>query len=169
MAPTDAAFIVALRNQDFARGFVNSTAASVSKQAEWIRNYLARAGDYYWVIEDPAAGGKAVGTIGLYHAQPEQAEVGRWIMLPGTGFPVIAPTLLTYAFAFEQLQLPRIVFCVVSGNKKVLRFHRLLGEPETHVERHALQIDGVWVDLVWFAATRSFWQENRARWEAFAV
>ena len=90
-------------------------------------------------------------------------------MLPEATFPLVAPTILLTTFVFERLHLDAIVFNVVATNRKVLRYHRLLREPETHIERNAVTINGESVDLVWFAATRSFWQENRARWEALAI
>lgn len=169
VAIEDAPFIVHLRNQDFARRFVHDTSASLERQEDWLRRYLERPGDYYWIIEDAGAQNKPVGTLGLYDVKDGQAECGRWIMLPGTTFPLVATSLLVYEFAFKDLMLNRVVFDVVSTNRKVLKYHRLLREPETHIASNALTIQGASVDLVWFEVTRAFWLENKARWESFAL
>ena len=53
MTVEDAEFIVMLRNQAHAKGCVNDTSTDVERQRQWIRDYLKRDNEYYWIIEAP--------------------------------------------------------------------------------------------------------------------
>lgn len=160
---SDAEFIVRLRTQDHTLGMIHDTSSSIEKQHQWIEDYESRAGDYYWIIEN-MDNQMPVGTHGLYHIEEKQGEIGRWVMLPETHFPVAAPTLLTYEFAFEALGFDKIVFDVVSDNRKVLKYHRMMGAHETYIERSALQINNKEANLIWFEIKKEYWPEIKAKW-----
>ena len=164
----DAEFIVKLRNQPHVKGRINDTSLDVERQRLWIREYLKRDNEYYWIIETPD--GRPIGTSSLYHydAEKKQIETGRWVMLsdaPETN--IMASRVQMRDFVFKNLCLKRIVFDVVSTNKQVLKYHRLCGAVETHTEKEALIIQGEKVDLVWFEETPASWGKIRStvcRW-----
>jgi len=162
----DAAFIVRLRSQEQAKGNIHATSSSVADQEKWIQNYYDREGDYYWIIED--INNIPVGAMGLYNynAGLGEGEVGRWVMFPEFSFNLAAPLLLVYRWAFETLNVRRIVFDVVSTNRKVLKFHKLIGARETFLKANALHINDQMVDMQWFEVTREMWPSIFERWDA---
>jgi hypothetical protein len=108
--------------------------------------------------------GRLVGTFGLYDIRDGMGVPGRWVMYPDTGFLIAAPVVLAYQFAFEILELDKITLNVVASNRKVLKFHRLFGARETHVESEGQVINGMPVDFVWFEVTKQAWPALYARW-----
>jgi RimJ/RimL family protein N-acetyltransferase len=162
----DAKTIVDLRRSPFAAPYLGDTSPDVLDQEIWLERYFMRDGDYYWMIDDEGQGETSVGTFSLYDVSGQVGTVGRWVQAPDATFSAVAPTLLAYRYAFEELNLERLVFNVVASNKKVLRFHRLLGEQETHVERAGQIIKGMPVDFVWFEVTKQAWPALYARWNS---
>lgn len=160
----DAQTIIDLRRSPFALPFLGDTSPNVHDQEVWLEQYLLRQGDYYWMIEDEGLGGLIVGTFSLYDVSGRVGTVGRWVQSPDAIFSAVAPTLLVYQYAFDVLGLEKLVFNVVSLNKKVLRFHRLLGERETHFEKACQKINGQFIDLTWFEVTKREWPAMFAKW-----
>lgn len=162
---SDAAYIVNLRNQPFAKGNIHATSTSVADQEAWIARWKQREHDYYWIIE--TGGGDPIGTIGLYDICEELAEgmPGRWVMESHGKIHLVAPFLLVYGFAFEQLHLKRLVMDIVASNKKVCRFHAMYGAAQIAVpERYAGTEAEVGCPLVWMGLTRDQWLEMNAQW-----
>lgn len=159
----DAEFMVYVRRQPHARGNIGDTSESIEKQKAWILNYFKKDDAYDWILTESETG-RPVGVVALYNIRDGVAEPGRWVVLPDASFSIATTDLLLYRFAFEQLKLERLVFNVVSFNKKVLKFHRLFGAVETHVETNARSINGSPVDFVWFEVTREQWPALFAKW-----
>lgn len=160
----DAEFIVNLRNQAHAKGCINDTSLDVEKQRQWIREYLKRDNEHYWIAE--TLDGRPYGTSSLYHynAEKKQIETGRWVRMAD------APTVNFFAgrvqmndFVFNVLKMHRLVFDVVSMNKQVLKYHKLCGAVETGVEKNAAIAGGKPVDVVWFEETPESWARIRPR------
>ena len=166
----DAEFIVMLRNQSHAKGCVNDTSLDVEKQRQWIRDYLERDNEYYWIIETPS--GEPFGTTSLYHydAEKNQIESGRWVELKGEKYTYnfFKSTIQINEFAFNVLQVNQIVFDVVVTNKRVIRYHQSYGAEMTGVERGAVVLDGVPYDVVWMQITREKWPGIRTFLERFS-
>lgn len=163
----DAAFIVKVRNQPMTKGFIHDTPDSVELQKSWIERYLARAGDYYWVIENVSSG-QTIGLIGLYDITEsvDEAMPGRWVMYPQTEVNGMAPVFLVYRFAFETLRLKRLVMTVMPENKRVLRFHKLYGaQPISCPERYERQEQESGIHQLWFEITQKIWKQMRSVWE----
>jgi len=162
----DAGFIVRVRSQDRAKGNIHVTNVSIADQEAWIRNYLERDNEYYWIIEDMY--GSPFGTAGLYNYNADvlEAEGGRWVMFPKFPFSVAAPDLLLKKWVFEGLKLKRLIFHVVATNRKVLHFHELMGARKTFLQEKAVQIDNQQVDVQWFEITREMWPLIFERWNA---
>lgn len=159
----DAEFIVYLRNLPHVKGRINDTSVDIEKQREWIIQYLARPNEWYWIVE--SVDHKPLGTTSLYHydSAKKQIEIGRWAMVKDHGINLIASRVQILDFAFDSIGVDRVVCDVASYNKSVLRYHRLLGEQETGVEKGAFVIEGQSVDMVWFLQTKADWPRNRER------
>ena len=160
----DAEFIVKLRNQAHAKGCINDTSLDVEKQRQWIREYLKRENEYYWIEEDLE--GNPCGTSSLYHynAELRQIESGRWVRMadaPETN--LLAGRVQMRDFVFRTLGMNRLVFDVVATNKPVLKYHRMCGAIETGLEKDAVNIQDKPVDVVWFEETPESWIVNRSR------
>ena len=160
----DAEFIVKLRNQAHVRGCVNDTALDVEKQRQWIRDYLKRENEHYWIAE--TLDGRPYGTSSLYHynAEKKQIETGRWVRMadaPMVNF--FAGRIQMNDFVFNVLKMHRLVFDVVSTNKPVLKYHRLCGAVETGVEKNAAIAGDKQVDVIWFEETTESWKNIRPR------
>ncbi len=160
----DAEFIVKLRNQAHARGCINDTSLDVEKQRQWIREYLKRDNEYYWISE--GLDGEPHGTTSLYHYNPSlrQIETGRWVRMANAPVTnILASRVQMNDFVFQTLGMRRLVFDVVSTNKTVLKYHRMCGAVETGTVKNALTIQGKPIDVVWFEETPESWAEIRPR------
>ena len=157
----DAEFIVRLRNQAHARNCVNDTSTDVEKQRQWIRDYLTRDNEYYWIIETPD--GEPFGTTSFYNYDVEknQIESGRWVELKGEKYTynLFRSSLQLNEFAFDVLKVDKIVFDVVATNRRVIRFHQLYGAETSCIEKDAVVFDGVPHDVVWMQIARVKWPE----------
>lgn len=161
----DAEFIVKLRNQPHVIGRVNDSLTDVEKQREWIREYLKRENEYYWIME--TLDHRPFGTTSLYHycAEKRQMEIGRWVKMadaPQDGNQ-FASRIQMNDFVFDVLGMKRLVFDVVSTNKPVLKYHRLCGAIETGVAKDYFVIQGRPVDMVWFEETPESWKIVRPK------
>lgn len=150
----DAEFILRLRAMPHVRGTVGDTVPDVESQLRWMRDYFVREGDYYFIIE--GKDGVPVGTVALYNLKERSAEWGRWIILPGAAAALPSAALI-HQIAFDELQLTELLGCVVSTNVKVLSFHRRFGAQVSSIERQGRQINGAYVDLVWFSMGKDTW------------
>lgn len=159
----DAEFIVHLRNQKHAQGTIHDTSLDVEKQRQWIKNYLDRENEYYWIMED--INGNPFGTNSFYHYDAEngQIEQGRWVQVAGSDSVVsMSREIVLKDFAFYVLHVSKVVGDVVSTNKQVVKYNRFIGARET--ER--TKIEGVGnesVDVIWFEMTEEMWRENRKK------
>lgn len=162
----DAAFIVNLRNQPFAKGKIHDTSMSIEAQRAWIKSWESREDDYYWIIESTQSDATPIGTIGFYDIDWKTREgmPGRWVMLPQTEVNIMAPFLLIYEFVFERLGLDRVVMDVVETNKKVRRFHAAYGaEPIDRPLRYAGE-EQSGLELVWLGFAKAKWPTMKEFW-----
>ena len=160
----DAEFIVMLRNLPHAKKMIHGTSAEVEKQKEWIRDYLQRENEYYWIIE--SKDGKPVGTISLYHFDPinNQIESGRWVQLPGFSDSIsLSGDVLFKDFAFNVLKVSRIVSDTACFNKQVIKYHKFLGERIFDRVKDDVEINGEKVEVVWFEEDSTHWPDNRKK------
>ena len=86
------------------------------------------------------------------------------MILPDADFWIAAAPFLVYQFAFDKLCLKKLIFNVVASNKKVLKFHHLLGVRETHVENNGQMINGLPVGFVWFELMKQEGPAMYAKW-----
>ncbi len=154
----DTGFIVWLRNLDHVKGKVGDSAMDIPTQANWLRAYFDRPGDYYFIIE--TLGGISVGAYGVYDLKDDTAESGRWIVRPDV--PAAIPSAIqAFKVAFETLKLRELRVKTVSTNRSVLSLNRKFGFRQTGVERAAQVIGGQPVDLVHFRLEATDWPKIR--------
>lgn len=159
----DAEFIVKLRNQEQARGFIHNTSNDVDKQRKWIEDYLQRDNEYYWILTDLE--GTPYGTQSFYEYNREKNEivVGRWVKMPGFENNAISSHVQLFDFAFNELKVDAVINDVVSTNKAVIKYHRFLGEKEFYHEYDVKGVGDSNVERIWFREDRESWVKNRAR------
>lgn len=155
----DARFIVWIRSLEHARGRVGDSAPTVAQQEQWLQEYFAREGDYYFIIETAAAR-RPVGTYGLYDLREASAESGRWIIRPDV--PAAIPSaILAMDIAFQNLHLKEVRATTVSTNRRVLSLNRRFGFRQVRVDHAAQVIGGQPVDLVRFILQPQDWAAAR--------
>jgi len=132
---------------------------TTSMAEEWIERHpeqLERGEALHWAItlrED----GRLLGAIGLELAQKHaRGELGYWIGVPywGQGYCTQAGRAVVH-YAFEQLQLNRIVAYHFAGNVASGRVMQKLGMTQEGVLRQHVCKWGHYVDLVCYGLLRA--------------
>jgi len=156
----DAAFIVWLRNLDHVKGKVGDSASDVAQQEAWLKEYFAREGDYYFLVE--TLGKVSVGAYGIYDQVGKRAVSGRWIIRQEV--PAAIPSaILGFDLAFGALGLEELRATTVSTNHPVLSLNRKFGLEQVMIEPGASNIGGKSVDLVHFVLYPKDWARARER------
>lgn len=124
---SDAEFIVELRTDERLSTFIHSTNNDVEEQKEWIRSYKIREQkglDYYFIY---TYNGQRMGVNRLYDISSEEFTGGSFIFKKKCPFeyPVLA-TLIQLDIAFNILNKNKANGDIRLGNKKVIKFHKLL-------------------------------------------
>lgn len=156
----DAGFIVWLRNLEHAKGMVGDTDMNIANQEKWLRTYLKREGDYYFVIETTC--GIPVGTFGFYNLTEECAEIGRWIVWPESS-AAVPSILMGIDVAIERLCVHKLKLKVVTTNARAIKIYRWIGFRETLIEPDAQIINGKPVDMMHMEMEEEEWEVGRKR------
>jgi len=122
----DADFVLSLRNDKKRGKYLSKTSDDVVSQVEYIKNYKAKAQNYYFIIEDKKH--HPIGTVRIYDIRNNSFCWGSWLL--SREAPVsagIESALLVYEFAFYTLGFFRAHFDVRKGNQKVIDFHQRMG------------------------------------------
>jgi len=124
---SDAEFIVKLRTDKRLSTFIHSTKNDVEKQVEWIKKYKYREYqglEYYFIY---IYNGERMGVNRLYDIGDDDFTGGSFIFKKKCPFeyPVFA-TLIQLDIAFNFLNKKIANGDIRLGNKKVIKFHKLL-------------------------------------------
>jgi len=161
----DADFIVDLRH----RGgrFLNQGAGSTAEQLDWLSEYFARIGDFYFVVES-LSDHRREGLLGLYDYDPRgrSAEWGRWVLEPDSN-AAVESALLIYRCAFEQLSIERVWCRTLAENRRVIAFHESCGLAR-EAELETIEHNGEMLPAVVHTLTRAEWPSVRARLDRLA-
>ncbi|EHC5633084.1 GNAT family N-acetyltransferase [Campylobacter coli] len=123
----DADFIIYIRTEDLERNrYIHPISCDIQKQKEWIKQYLKKDNDYYFIIENKI-NGKPEGLISIYNIEHSKAEWGRWILQKGS-LASFESVLLIFEVAFQKLNLNEIYCRTIADNKPVVEFHELIQE-----------------------------------------
>ena len=154
---SDAALIVELRGDPERTRFLHPILLTIPAQQAYLERYFESPGDYYFVIErrEDAA---SEGLIALYNidAQTRAAEVGRWILRPGS--PAAVETiLLAYRVAFEILGVDEVYCRTLTENKRALSFQDSCGLQRRALLPGFVEWQGARQDGVEHVLTRARW------------
>jgi RimJ/RimL family protein N-acetyltransferase len=166
----DAEFIVEMRTRDTERTrFLNPISADIEEQRRWIKAYLKRTDDYYWVIERTYSG-EQEGLVGIYNISGDRqtAEWGRWILRRGS---LAAPesALLMYRIGFNYLHLSTIYCLTLLGNNKVVSFHDKCQLKRSERLRHHMSIGSQSYDAIKHVCNIELWPATHAILERYAI
>lgn len=158
----DAERILALRTDKSLTRFLPPLQGNLESQRRWIEAQRAKSEDYYFAIEKKANPKAPVeGFIGLYGFTDGAfgtAEWGRWI-LAKSSLASVESAFLLYRFAFENLNLGRVVCHSILLNESVVSFHDRCGLKRIRVLKDAFVINGSQYDAVEHALTLKEWPE----------
>jgi len=144
---SDAEFIVKTRLEDAERNiYIHKISPNVSLQEEWIRNYLERDGDYYFIVENRFSN-ESEGLIAFYNVEGNKAEWGRWVIKKGS-FAAAESVKLLYKIAFEQVGLDELYCDTIEDNKAVVSFHTSIGEKTREVIKDGVELNGTYYNAV---------------------
>lgn len=144
---SDAEFIVKTRLEDAERNiYIHKISPDVSLQEEWIRNYLERDGDYYFIVENRFIN-ESEGLIAFYNVEGNKAEWGRWVIKKGS-FAAAESVKLLYKIAFEQVGLDELYCDTIEDNKAVVSFHTSIGEKTREVIKDGVELNGTYYNAV---------------------
>jgi RimJ/RimL family protein N-acetyltransferase len=160
----DAEFIVALRAQSQRTQYIHRGATTVDAQRAWTDAYLARTGDYYFMVHR-LADGRREGTISIYDLDADRrtAEWGRWVLAPDS-LASIESVMLMYRVAFNVLHLSSVYSRTLAKNESVVSFHDSCGVPRSPTMR-TLAVDGVACAAIEHRLARVEWPELERRLE----
>lgn len=139
LKPEDSKWLLELRQDPEISKYINSTDHTVESHAEWIKKNAEKQDDYYFVIQDYGTK-QPHGVVALYDIKYRSAEWGRWVLKPGS----IAAAASVYLVieAAKILNMTRIYSRTVADNKKVCRFHDLVGAKFVKVLENYATING---------------------------
>ncbi len=122
----DAEFILKLRCDEKKSRFLHKTEYNVEKQKEYIKNYLKKDNEWYFIIENKKH--IPLGTIRIYDVEDDKFTGGSWLMVYGaTSQETLEGEILMKEYAFNVLGFNKNCFDVRKANKKVVRFHKIWG------------------------------------------
>jgi RimJ/RimL family protein N-acetyltransferase len=159
----DAALVVELRSDRQRARYLNPIPGDLSTQEAYLREYVDRAGDFYFVVVALSTG-RAEGLIGLYHwnETARSVEIGRWILRPGST-AVVESIWLAYRVAFETLGVNEVYCWTVAQNSHALSFHDSCGLERRRVDPNSFCLDGQQFDRIEHVLSSARWPAIEAR------
>lgn len=125
VAPSDADFIVKIRTNEKKGRFISATSSDISRQKQWLEDYLISKGQAYFLITD--LDNNPLGTVRMYDQQGDSFCWGSWVVAEDApSCCAIESALLVYTYALE-LGFERAHFDVRKGNLSVIKFHERFG------------------------------------------
>ncbi len=122
----DAEFILSLRCNAKKSKYLNQTENNIEKQREYLKKYKNQNKEYYFIIEDKKQ--NSIGTIRIYDIREDSFCPGSWILKDSISpEEALESDYLAKVFAFKITGANKFHFDVRKGNKKVLKFHKLMG------------------------------------------
>jgi RimJ/RimL family protein N-acetyltransferase len=165
---SDAALVVKLRADPARTRFMHPITLTVPAQTAYLTEYLKRADDYYFVIEERSSP-RPEGLIGLYNIEQAKrcAEVGRWILRPRS-LAAVESLLLLYRVAFDRLGMDSVLALTVTESMQAISFLDSCGLERRGVRARDVNIGGHWYDRIEHVLTRTRWPAVGARLDRLA-
>ena len=141
----DAEYIIKVRLEDLNRTrHIHSIAGKIEDEEKWIKEYLGRKGDYFFIIENRFTD-KPEGTVAIFFEKDGSVEWGRWITNKGS-FAFLESAYLIYKFGFYDLKVEEICCRTNAENKPVVSFHDSIGSLKRGIRKDYFQINDRRVD-----------------------
>ncbi len=122
----DARFILSLRCDKEKSKYLHETEYDVQKQIEYISRVRSLNDEWYFIIENKEH--KPLGTYRIYDLRSDSFCIGSWLMIDGCSYyETVEGEYLVKMFGFEKTGFNKFHFDVRKENKKVIRFHKLMG------------------------------------------
>lgn len=122
----DAEFILSLRCDEKKSKYLHKTEFNIQKQQDYIRHYKTLDNEWYFIIENKK--NEPIGTYRIYDLKQDSFSIGSWLMVEKANpFEVIEGEYLAKCFAFKTTGFNKFHFDVRKENKKVVRFHKMVG------------------------------------------
>tara|TARA_Y100000816_G_C26067124_1_gene560899 strand:- start:556 stop:1137 length:582 start_codon:yes stop_codon:yes gene_type:complete len=162
---SDAKDIVDVRLVDKKRNkFIHSISPSIKKQEIWLRDYLTRDNDYYFIVKN-ALSNNTEGLIAIYNIDQSDdgnAELGRWVLYPNS-LASIESIYLAYKFSFDQLNLSQVYTKTISKNTRVVSLHKSIGAEDDGLLAKHFEISGNKYDAIKQSMTKRNWLKIKPR------
>ena len=141
----DAQYIINVRQDDLERSkHIHAITGKLEDEENWIRNYLEREGDYFFIIENRFTD-KPEGTVAIFFDEDGSVEWGRWIINKGS-LAALESSYLIYRFGFEYLNVDDICCRTNAENKPVISYHNSVGSITRGIRKEYFQIGDRKVD-----------------------
>lgn len=130
---SDVDFILSLRTDKELTKYIHPTEESRENQLNWIKNYKLREAEgreYYFIF---FYNGEPVGLNRVYNRSELYATSGSWLCKPGIEDWI--PIAINFTFndiLFEILDIKLVVCDVRINNKKVNKYHVLIGDQKIY-------------------------------------
>lgn len=127
----DAEFILSLRQNKNLNQFLSVVSPNLQKQRDWIINYKQREAqglDYYFIVMDKQL--DAVGMVRVYDIDYANKSFawGSWVLLENhPKYSALDSMILSYEFAFSELELGLCQFKVHTANIRAKNFYERFG------------------------------------------
>ena len=122
----DAEFVLSLRCNEKKAQFLHKTEYNADKQKEYIKNCLSKDNEWYFIITNKKQ--EPIGTYRIYYLKRDSFCIGSWLMVDGCSpIEVMEGEYLVKMFAFKATGFNKFHFDVRKGNKKVIRYHKMMG------------------------------------------
>jgi len=166
MTDADEDRVLELWNQDFVVGNLFMSKTSHETYRKYFEKYKADPNEWRFVIED--ARHAFVGTTGYTRIDAETFSSGYFAMYP-TQDPILpALNVLTGEWLWERMGFKKHVFTVNAANKKIKRYHQLLGNVYTGKSERKIGSDGRELVLEHWIGTVEGWPKIRAQFGSIA-
>lgn len=122
----DAEFILSLRCDEQKSKYLHKTEYNVDKQKEYIKNCLSKDNEWYFIIENKKQ--EPIGTYRIYDLKDDSFCIGSWLMIDNCSpIDMMEGEYLAKMFAFKATGFNKFHFDVRKDNKKVIRYHKMMG------------------------------------------
>ncbi|MCB0365808.1 MAG: GNAT family N-acetyltransferase [Bdellovibrionales bacterium] len=164
----DSEMILELRSNPSLTEHMGSFEVSLDQQIEWMKSYLARPDEYYFIIE---SGDMPVGTLGIYNTKKmddgsTEAEWGRWILRREYAVGPISAYLLL-GTAFDDLGVETLFCQTTQGNHSVIAFHDMFAHRAEGRESTVYR-DAKKQEVIFHEYSKSDWAKTRKQLEGLA-
>jgi len=122
----DAEFILSLRCDEKKSKYLHKTEYNVEKQISYIKRYFNIPDEWYFIILNKK--GERIGTYRIYDVKGDSFCIGSWLMVDGVSpAESFESDYIIRMYGFDVLGFNKIHFDVRKENKKVIRYHKMMG------------------------------------------